>query len=498
MSKARSTKALRPGARVVAKAGDSFQNMAARMGYGSGNLTDGSRYTIDFLSKNRQLLDSMYRSSWICGKAVDSVAEDMTKRGVEINSQIEPGQIDELQRSWKQLKLWEAVTTTIKWGRLYGGAVAVHLIDGQDFNTPLRPETVKRDQYKGLLALDRWQVQPSLTNVVTEYGPELGMPKFYQVIGGARALSNVKVHHSRVIRIDGQGLPFWQAQSEMMWGQSVIERLFDRLLAFDSTTQGAAQLVYKAHLRTYKVEGLRDIIAAGGPILEGLLKQIEFIRLTQTNEGMTLMDSKDEFEAHAYAFSGLDTVLLQFSQQLSGALDIPLTRLFGQSPAGMNATGESDMRNYYDGINQQQEAQLRTGVELLLRLTYQSKYGSPIPAGSDFNFRPLWQMSDVEKGALAAQITTAVTDAVTKGVVGRKTGLKELRQSGRLTGYWTNISDEAIAAASDDPDAGGSEFDPMGGPIGGEGVVPGAEGAPGAEGGGEPGGKGKEALAVAA
>lgn len=481
MSKARSSKAVRPGARVVpAKTGDSFQNFQARLGYGTGNVTDGSSYGFDFLSRNRSRLDAMYRSSWICGKAVDCVAEDMTKRGIEINSIMEPGEVDALMLCWKQLKLWDSIASVIKWSRLYGGAVGVYLIDGQDFNTPLRIQTVKRDQFKGLLPLDRWQLQPSLNNLVTEYGPEIGMPKYYQIVGGSsRALPNVKVHHSRVLRIDGQDLPYWQAQTENLWGQSVIERLFDRLLAFDSTTQGAAQLVYKAHLRTYKIEGLRDLIAAGGPMLEGLLKQMDFVRLMQTNEGLTLMDSKDEFEAHSYAFSGLDAVLLQFSQQLSGAMDIPLTKLFGQSPAGLNATGESDMRNYNDGISQQQESRLRAGTEKLLRMTYQSKFGRPIPEGSDFTFRPLGQLTEVEKATMAAQLTTSIVGAVTSGVIGQKTGLKELRQSSRLTGVWTNISDDAINAASDDTNAGG-EFEDGSEEPGEPGAAPGEEEEPGA------------------
>ena len=452
MKKARTYRAPPPAVPVVAKGktGDSFQNFGARLGYGTGNQTDGSQYGFNFLSKNRSQLDAMYRSSWIVGKAVDAVAEDMTKMGIEINSSIPPKEIDELLRVWKQLKIWNAICTGMKWSRLYGGAIVVILIDGQSMATPLRPETVKRDQFKGLLALDRWQVQPSLNNLVTDYGPDLGLPKFYQVVGGVRALPDVKIHYSRVIRLEGQELPIWQAQTEMLWGQSVIERLFDRLLAFDSTTQGAAQLVYKAHLRTYKVEGLRDIIAAGGQIMEGLLKQINFIRQTQTNEGLTLMDSKDEFEAYTYSFGGLDAVLLQMSQQVSGSLGIPFTRLFGQAPAGLNSTGESDTRNYYDGIKQEQEQKLRTAMELLLRLSYQSTFGRELPDGSDFTFRSLWQMSETEKGALASTLTTAITGAVTSGVIGHKTGLLELRQSSRLTGVWSNIPDSVIAAATDD------------------------------------------------
>lgn len=200
--------------------------------------------------------------------------------------------------------------------------------------------------------------------------------------------------------------------------------------------------------------GLRDIIAAGGPPLEGLVKQIDFIRSTQTNEGMTLMDSEDEFEAHQYQFGGLDAVLLQFAQQLSGALDIPLTRLFGQSPAGLNATGESDIRNYYDGINQQQERRLRTYIEALLQITHLSEFGTPLPEQTTFSFRPLWQISDTEKATIAGQVATAVTSLHTSQVIGRQTALKELKQSSKLTGIFTNIDDATIQAAEDDVDSG--------------------------------------------
>lgn len=429
---------------------DSFQNFEARIGYGTGNLADGGSYSIDYISRNRHRLEAMYRSSWICGKAVDSIAEDMTKRGIEIHSQIDPAEIEQVMALWKGLCLWDKLADTIKWARLYGGAVAVFLIDGQKLDQPLRIETVRREQFKGLMVLDRWLVQPTMNDLIQEMGPEMGLPQYYDVIADSMALKSAHIHYSRVIRIDGQDLPYWQRISELLWGQSVLERLFDRLLAFDSTTLGAAQLVYKAHLRTYKVDGLRDIIAMGGPALEGLIKQIDFIRRTQSNEGLTLMDLKDEFEVSAYSFAGLDTVLLQFAQQLSGALSIPLTRLFGQSPAGLNSTGESDIRQYYDGIAQEQERRLRSGVDRLLQLTYQSKFGKPLLDGTTFSFRPLWEMSDIEKAQVAQVITAAVTQAHSGGIIGQKTALQELRQSAHQTGLYSNITDEQIEAATED------------------------------------------------
>ena len=224
----------------------------------------------------------MYRSSWIVGAVVDCIAEDMTRAGIDLNTSLSPEDQTKIHAAFERMQLWDRLCDNLKWGRLYGGSIAVMLIDGQKLDTPLNLDSVGPGQFKGLLVLDRWLVQPTLHLLVQEYGPDFGLPKFYDVVADAMALTRQRIHHSRVIRVDGVDLPYWQKIAENLWGQSVIERLFDRLVAFDSTTQGAAQLVYKAHLRTIKVEGLREVIAMGGPALEALAKNVEMIRRFQS------------------------------------------------------------------------------------------------------------------------------------------------------------------------------------------------------------------------
>ena len=298
---------------------DSIQNFLTRTGIGTGNANDGARYGFNPITRNRLQMEFVYRGSWIAGQVIDAVAEDMTREGASVTSDDTPDRLQELDKEVERLQIWSQLCDSIKWARLYGGAIALMMIDGQDVSTPLREETVGRDQFRGLLPLDRWSVQPSLENLVTEFGPDIGKPKYYDLLPDlGTGLPRMRIHYSRVIRLEGLTLPYWQRISENYWGQSVLERLWDRLVAFDSTTAGAAQLVYKAHLRTYKVDHLREIIAAGGPALDGLVKQIDMIRRFQSNEGLTLMDKEDEFEAHQYTFSGLDNVLLQMGQQLSG------------------------------------------------------------------------------------------------------------------------------------------------------------------------------------
>jgi phage-related protein (TIGR01555 family) len=430
---------------------DSFVNFAANLGYGTRNLLAGSSYQLSPISRNHVQLEMMYRGSWLVRQIVDSVAEDMTRAGIMLNTDMTPEDEARLMEKWQHLQLWQRLQGVIKWARLYGGCIGVMMIDGQNAEEPLRIDTVGRNQFRGLMVLDRWMVNPSLENTVNDLGPNFGLPKFYNVISDAHSVPSMRVHHSRCIRFEGVDLPYWQKVAENLWGLSVIEPMLDRMYVFDSATMGAGQLVFKAHLRTYSVEGLRQLISSGGRAYQAFLEQMGLIRLMQSNEGMSIMDSTDKFEAHMFNFGGLSEVLTQFGQQLSGAAQIPLVRLFGQSPAGLNATGDSDIRNYYDMINSQQEAKMRGPVGILLEILYRSEFGQPLPDGFEFSFRPLWQLAENEKATASSQITQEVLAAFEQGVVGRKTVLKEMKEQSKWTGVWTNITDEEIKQADDEP-----------------------------------------------
>lgn len=429
---------------------DSFINLQHKLGVGADNPLSASTYGFNPITRNRTQLEWMHRGSWICGLAVDLPADDMTRAGVEYVNEMPPQDSERMDRHVQALNLWAQIADTVRWSRLYGGSVGVILIDGQDPATPLRLDTITPGMFKGLLVLDRWQVEPSLSDLVQQMGPHLGLPAYYTVTSNAPALRGERIHHSRVaFRLVGSPLPYQQSLAENLWGTSIYERMFDRLVAFDSASTGAAQLVYKSYLRTLKVKGLRELVAQGGKPLEGFAAYVNNMRRMQGLEGMTVIDGEDEFTAEAHgAFSGLDDVLVQFGQQLSGALQIPLVRLFGQSPTGLNSTGESDLRNYYDGINQQQERNLAHGVQLLYKLVALN-LGIKLPPGFRVDFKSLWELDDGEKATIAGQVVTAVTQAQEAGLISDQIAMKELRQSGRTTGVFTNISDADIAAADD-------------------------------------------------
>lgn len=449
-SKARKTSA-KPLLSGVATA-DSFVNFAHKLGIGADNALSSSTYGYNPISRNRTLLEWIHRGSWLGGVAIDLIADDMTRAGVEIVSEMKPEDIEVIEHAAVNMNIWPQINETIKWSRLYGGCLGVLLIDGQDPKTPLRLETVGKDQFKGLLTLDRWMVEPSLGDLVTEYGPHLGLPSYYTVQANAPALRGQSIHHSRIaFRLIGVELPYQQRLTENLWGISVLERLYDRMIAFDSASTGLAQLVFKAYLRTLKIEGLREIVAAGNAPLNGLMQYTEVMRRYQGVEGITLLDMKDELDVQGTgtAITGAADALLQLGQQLSGALQIPLVRLFGQSPAGLNASGESDLRMFYDNIAQQQNKTLFTGVSTLYKCLAASN-GIKVPDNFSVDFRSLREMDNKEKADVAKVVSDAVASANDAGLIGRRTALKELRQSSRTTGIFTNITQALIEAADDE------------------------------------------------
>jgi phage-related protein (TIGR01555 family) len=433
---------------------DSFQNFASNIGVGTDNQSTFGSYGFNPISRIRLLLEWAYRGSWICRMAIRTVADDMTRQGITLGSDIDPEERDVLETAFnKKFAIFDKLAEAIGWGRLYGGAGAVMLIDGHDFSKPLVINTIAPNQFCGLMVLDRWMIDPSLNDLVTDMrSPDLGKPKYYTIVADSPAAPRQKIHHSRFLRFDGDDLPYYQRLSENLWGLSVLEPVFDRILAFDSSTQGAAQLVYRAHIRNLSIQGLRDIIGTGGKMLEALIEQIEWMRRWQGNEGVTILDAEDRFEALQYTFAGLDSILIQMGQQISGALQIPLVRLFGQSPAGLNSTGESDMRMYYDGILSQQERHLRPPLEKLIRVIARSEKVK-LPENFNFDFVPLWQLAPDQKAAISSQITSEVLQAFEAGVVSKAQALKELRQASNETGVWTNITDEDIEDAENEPPA---------------------------------------------
>ncbi|WP_315305549.1 DUF1073 domain-containing protein [Selenomonas noxia] len=438
---------------------DSFQNPMTRSGVFMPNPLETTEYQLTRFTRDWQTINALYRSHWIVRRIIDVIPEDMIKNGYHILTQLSPDQIKKIVRCDRTTRTSRRILEGLKWGRLYGGAGALIMIEGHEnqLDQPLDYDMIMPGSYKGLLVLDRWSgVTPEDKLVSDISDPEFGMPEYYTVSSDALTVG-IRVHHSRILRFMGRPLPYLEQLAETYWGASELEHVIDELKKRDNVSWNIAMLTFMANLRVMKMDGMSQILGTGNEQAQmQLYNTIQGMNAMMNNNSLQVLGENDSYETHQYTFGGIGETYDRFMMDVAGAAETPVTKLFGRSPAGMNATGESDMQNYYDTIEEKQEAELRPVYDKILPIMFISTLGG-IPDDWDYEFNPIRRPRDDEMADLASKNTDSVTKAFQAGMVSQRTALKELRQQSEMTGMWSNITDEDIEKSDDSvmqPDEG--------------------------------------------
>lgn len=430
---------------------DSFTNTLARLGSGTPNLLESTEYSNERVTQDFYLLNSLYRSHWIIRKIIDSVPEDMCKNWISVKTQMAPDEKERFSRLQRTTRVKRDITKALKWARLYGGSGAVMIIEGHEhiLDEPLNYDEIMPGSFKGLIVGDRWTgLIPSSEIIEDVSSPEFGLPKFYE--WRSEDGTSIRVHHSRILRFIGRELPLIERYTELHWGASEIEMVFDDLKKRDNTSWNIAQLVFMANLRVFKMEDLGELLAIGDEqaqrdLYNTVRKQNELMN----NMSLQVMSKEDDFQNYQYSFGGLSDVYQNFMLDIAGAAEMPVTKLFGRSPAGLSATGESDMQNYYDMIGLKQSSQLEPALDKLMPVMVMSEFGY-IPEDFDYEFNPVAEQSEDELADIVGKKVTAIVDVFNSGILTQKMALKELKEMSVTTGMFTNITEEDIDKADDD------------------------------------------------
>lgn len=431
---------------------DSFQNVLTRQGYGMPNLMEGTRYPMTRFTKDYNTLNALYRNSWLVRRIIDTIPQDMMKNWIKYTSDITPEEIDQIHKMERETRLRRSLLEGLEWGRLYGGAAGLIMLEGQEdiLKEPLDVDSILPGDFKGLLITDRWSgVYPQLGLVEDISDPEFGLPAYYQFTDQTR-LRTYEVHHSRIIRFIGDNLPNWERQAETYWGASTIESLFEELKKRDNTSANIAGIVFRANLNVLKMADMGELLTGtNSKAQQAFYQTLSAQNWLMNNFGMFLISKDDDFQNVTNKFEGLDDIYESFMLDLSGATQIPMTKLFGRSPAGMNATGESDTQNYADTIEKAQEAHLRPAIEKLLPIIAMSVFGE-VPDDMDFMFNPSQTVSDKEAADQLKAKSEILFGAHDRGLITDQIGMKELKEMSEQTGMFTNITDADIAKASNE------------------------------------------------
>lgn len=340
---------------------------------------------------DRMQLAAAYRGDWIARKGIDIPAKDMTRAGRDW--QADGADIEKIEAEEKRAQLWGKVQKALKLARLYGGsAIILGVAQGNPWQ-PLRPNGLGVGSLRYLHVVDRHRLSLGPLNL-DPLDPGFMQPTYYQLHGQRQQIT---LHPSRVVPFYGVQAPEAGGHDEF-WGDSALLALDDAIKAAGLAQTAAFQLVGEAKVDVYKIKNLSQI-AKSQVATDAFQARWRLAQDAKDNYSALITDADEEWDQKQINFSQLPDMVRLGLSIAAGAFDIPATRFLSQSPDGMNATGDSDMRNYYDRINSDQEFDLRPQLERIDEVVVRSALGT-VPADLYFQFAPLWQLTEKERAEI--------------------------------------------------------------------------------------------------
>ena len=354
-------------------------------GMGGPNTKSAGNYFTRSVLNEYEQWEAAYESNWIARRVVDVLADDCTSNWRTIKTE----HAEEIHREENKLGVQSSVNEAERWSNLYGGA-GVLMLTGQDLSKPLNLEKIKKGDLERLVVVDRWSLAPGEYNLYNILDASFLRPEFYTL---AYASSSPRIHYSHFALFYGDPLPIRLLQQTNGWGDSILRRGIDQIKQLLASINGIAELMQEANVDLLRMAGFNTGITSEQ---EGnILKRIELFRQAKSNFKISAMDSDDEYVRNTLNLAGVDSSIQMLMTQVCGAYSIPMTRLFGTSARGMNATGEGDRRDYYDMISSKQRGAIAKSMESLDQVLVRSATGS-FPDSFDYTWNPL-EANDDEK-----------------------------------------------------------------------------------------------------
>ncbi|WP_377838717.1 DUF1073 domain-containing protein [Bosea sp. UC22_33] len=389
----------------MALTSDTLVNLMSGLGTVRDKST-GSVFTLPLLDKPQ--IDNAYRGDWIARKIVDIPAFDETREWRDW--QAKKGQIEKIEAEEARLGVQMKVARARKLSRLYGGSALFIGTGEADPTTPLNVNAIKLGGLKYLHVFSRHEMIAGELEQ-DPLSPFYGEPKKYTLAGDGRM---VDIHPSRVVRFIGAELPD-RVLAYDGWGDTVLQSVYDAVLQAGSAAAAISAMLQEAKVDVIKVPGFMENLATE----EYRSRILQRYSLANTGKSITntlMLDGDEEWSSKQISFATLPEVLNAYLQIASGAADIPATRMLSQSPGGLQSSGDSDIRNFYDRISAGQNLELRPALVRLDEVLIRSALGTR-PADAHYTWAPLWQASETEKADILQKKAKAIKDLADTGLI---------------------------------------------------------------------------------
>jgi hypothetical protein len=369
---------------------DSFQNQITGLGIRGRDKRLAAQATAPFqLTETEQAY--LFDGDSLARKMVTKPVDAMVRNWVDFTN-LDEDQTEACASYIETKHVRKALTELLVWGRVYGGAVLLLGInDGRMPDQPVNEGNIRSINY--LTVIDRWRLQVDRSSYVRDPdSPRFNKPEYYTILPSSEdTAGDQKVHYTRLIDYTGPLTSRTIRDQRQGWGLSFYEIAHERLADVAASFGSVANIVQTFVQTVIRMRGLVEAVQRGeGDYLRQRVSQMDEAR--SVIQAILLDADNEEFETKSASVQGLPELVDRLMMLASEVSEIPVTILFGRSPAGLNATGESDMQQWHERISDEQETVLRPILERFFRIMFLDKEGPTKgvePPDWGFRFRPL-------------------------------------------------------------------------------------------------------------
>lgn len=340
---------------------------------------------------NRIEFENAFESNWLVSRIIQEKAHDAVRNWRDVKCK---DGSDDIYKFEKSVDLKNVIIEALTWQRLYGGA-GILMITGQDLTQPLNLNLIKKGSLKNLVVFDRWYLIPESENIYNPTASNFLKPEFYLINGSQR------VHESHIIRFEGNLQPRRRRSYSQGWGSSELQKCLDAINSF---------LVSKSATDELLLDSKNDVITRDG-LIDDMQSDEDFVseRYALFNEmkgllSLAVLDGSETYDRKMVNFAGIPDLIKTFMVVVASATEYPVTRLFGTSATGMNATGEGDDNNYHYSVMNIQ-SKIEKAMHQLDQVLIRSAIGY-YPNDYSYKWNPLTarnELQDAQVGLINAQ-----------------------------------------------------------------------------------------------
>lgn len=320
---------------------------------------------------------------------VEMRAKEMTRKWGTLTATGEADErIETLTRELERFKIQDLFRRIAEQCGFLGGCLLYIDFDETLGDTatpvPLDAKSIQKGYVKGFKIIDPWVCYPGIYNSTNPLADDYFKPSVWYVQG-------VPVSSTRIIRFAENELPDMIKPAYNFFGLSLSQKVLDAVAHFTRNRESASKLLEKVSLVVLKTN-MENILS--GSTDADLSARLSYFAQNRDFNGVAAIDKESEdLVIFNNTLSGIVDIVRQSMEYVAAMFNEPATKLWGISPAGMNATGESDMKNHYDNIASLQEQLFRPGLEKVLQLLQLNSFGD-IDSNIKFQFKPLSDEAD--------------------------------------------------------------------------------------------------------